>query len=108
MLVTLRRTIRRFPFLSLVRYLTGQIEYRLGLRRHQSGATHSRFFANTGESANYITRVGDDYLKYAGVTDDYLVGKNILEIGPGDNLGVALYFLAKGAETVTCIDRFNP
>ncbi len=33
-------------------------------------------------------------------------GKTVLEIGPGDNLGVGLTFLALGAESYTVLDRF--
>jgi SAM-dependent methyltransferase len=32
----------------------------------------------------------------------------VLEIGPGDSLGVALCFVAKGARSVVCLDRFEP
>lgn len=34
--------------------------------------------------------------------------KSILEVGPGDNLGLALLMIAKGAKNVICIDAFYP
>ena len=36
-----------------------------------------------------------------------LAGKRILEVGPGDNLGVALLLAAAGARRVVCLDRFD-
>ena len=35
-----------------------------------------------------------------------LRGKRVLEIGPGDNFGVALKFLIAGAKQVVCLDKF--
>jgi hypothetical protein len=40
--------------------------------------------------------------KYAGS----LVGKSVLEIGPGDNIATGLAFLAAGARSYTALDRF--
>ncbi|MGB3928753.1 MAG: methyltransferase domain-containing protein, partial [Sphingobium sp.] len=87
-------------------YLKGQVLYRLGLNAHQSGATHS--YLGIEQSVDYVNRVVDDYLHYAGVAAHDLAGLDVLEVGPGDNFGVALALLAKGAKTVTCLDRFEP
>ena len=58
------------------------------------------------ESLNYINNVFEDYLIYSSNTMDNFRGKRILEIGPGDNLGVALKFLVAGAAQVVCLDKF--
>lgn len=92
--------------LTSLKYFQFQVRYVLGMRRHASGATH--FSKPLGDSVDYIEGVFADYLKYAGISADDLAGKDILEVGPGDNLGVALCFIAKGARSVTCIDRFDP
>lgn len=68
------------------------------------GSTH--FNQNVTNSLAYIEKQFADYLKYAALTSDYLKGRRILELGPGDNLGVALKFLAAGASYVVCLDRF--
>jgi 2-polyprenyl-3-methyl-5-hydroxy-6-metoxy-1,4-benzoquinol methylase len=60
------------------------------------------------DSQNYINSVFNDYLKYADISPQTLLDKRILEIGPGDNLGVALKFLAAGAKQVVCLDKFSP
>ncbi len=61
------------------------------------------------EAARYSSRVVADYIAYgAGGDLERLSGKDVLEIGPGDNLGVALVLLAKGARTVTSVDGFTP
>jgi hypothetical protein len=58
------------------------------------------------ESLIYIDKQFEDYLRYAGLTVDAVYDKKILELGPGDNLGVALKFLTAGAQSVVCLDRF--
>jgi SAM-dependent methyltransferase len=68
------------------------------------GSTHE--FWSLEKSVNYINLVYDEYLKYAGVGPDALRGKRILELGPGDNFGVALKFLAAGAAKVVALDKF--
>ncbi len=69
-----------------------------------SGSTHSS--KTTHESLSYIDQVFNDYLTYANITTEMLRDKRILEIGPGDNVGVALKFLAAGARQVVCLDKF--
>src|SRR5688572_13542338 len=98
--------IERSACLSTLNYLKGQVLYRTRLRSHGSGATHAQY--STDASVAYIHQVVADYLRYAGVDESFVAGKRFLEIGPGDNLGVALVLLAKGAEQVTCFDRFQP
>ena len=71
-----------------------------------SGTAHMAM--SLSQSLDYIERVFTDYLKYADIKEEAIVGKRILEIGPGDNLGVALKFLSKGAAEVVCLDRFYP
>jgi SAM-dependent methyltransferase len=58
------------------------------------------------EACAYIEKQFADYIKYASLSPDSLQGKRVLELGPGDNLGVALKFLAAGAASVVCLDRF--
>lgn len=58
------------------------------------------------ESLAYIEKQFTDYIKYAGLSAESLKGKRIFELGPGDNLGVALRFLSAGAASVVCLDRF--
>lgn len=69
-----------------------------------SGSTHTG--KTLAESLRYINEVFDDYIKYSGISLDALGGKRILEIGPGDNFGVALKFLSAGAARVVCLDKF--
>jgi len=82
-------------------------------RRFQSGnteslhgATHSLFFKDISESLDYINVQFDDYLKYSGLTLDQLKGMRVFELGFGDNVGVALKFLALGAQRAVCLDKY--
>jgi hypothetical protein len=70
------------------------------------GATHSLFFTNIQESLDYIDIQINDYLRYSGLTVEQLKGKRIFELGFGDNVGVALKFIAAGAERAVCLDKY--
>lgn len=52
--------------------------------------------------ADYQSQLGLDAAGFAR----FLQGKRVLEYGPGDVLGVALWLYAHGAEHVHCVDRF--
>ncbi|MBS4048023.1 MAG: methyltransferase domain-containing protein [Alphaproteobacteria bacterium] len=60
---------------------------------------------NIDESVAYIESVWRDYLAWSG--RPALSGR-LVEIGPGDNFGVALLFLANGVSNVVAIDKFAP
>jgi SAM-dependent methyltransferase len=78
----------------------------LGQREGPMGATHRRF--SLDESLAYIDEVFDDYVAYDDLGEAGLEGAEILELGPGDNLGVAVRLVAAGARRVVAIDRFVP
>lgn len=69
-----------------------------------SGATH------TGKplevSVGRIFAQFDDYVAYGGLAPDWFAGRRVLEVGHGDNVGVALLCLAAGAGSAVCLDRF--
>ncbi len=80
-------------------------------RRIKSGeieTIHGSTHLNTAvsESVAYIDKQFTDYITYTGLLPCDIADKRILELGPGDNLGVALRFLAAGADSVVCLDRF--
>lgn len=85
-------------------YLT-KVRYKLGKFETKTGATHTKFKEISG-SVEYINKVFNEYFLYSGLPIEYIQGKSILEIGPGDNLGVALKFLVHGASKVVCVDKF--
>jgi hypothetical protein len=68
------------------------------------GSTHKA--KTIAESLRYIQDQFEDYLSYSGLAAENLCGKRVLELGFGDNVGVALKFLAKGAAQVICLDKF--
>ena len=68
------------------------------------GSTHE--FWSLEKSVNYINQVYREYLDYSGLTPDAFRGRRVLEVGPGDNFGVALKFLADGAAKVVSLDKF--
>ena len=54
-------------------------------------------------SLAYIDEVFGDYKRYSGVGR---FGGRVAEVGPGDNCGVGLLFLADGCTSVDLVDRF--
>ena len=84
--------------------LQTRLRMRYGHLQWEGGATHLHLPLE--KSLDYIQRVYQDYLHYSSLRPGWLVGKRVLEIGPGDNLGVALRFIADGARQVICVDKF--
>lgn len=69
--------------------------------RTRSGARHEAL--DLDQSLAYIERVWRDYVAWSGRRA--MTGR-IVEIGPGDNFGVALLLLRHGASHVEAIDKF--
>ena len=55
---------------------------------------------------NAINHTFENYTQYARLSPERLNGARVLEIGPGNNVGVALRFVAEGASRVVALDRF--
>jgi SAM-dependent methyltransferase len=100
----LRELIKKLTDRSKYGILAKSIVHNRKLRS-STGATHKRM--DLSQSLEYITRVFEDYRNYGGLSDADINNKTILEIGPGDNLGVALKFCALGAKKIICLDRFH-
>lgn len=75
-----------------------------GVAETLHGATHSH--KSLEDSLRYISAQFDDYLQYGELTPESLRGLRVFELGFGDNVGVALKFLAAGAERAVCLDKF--
>jgi SAM-dependent methyltransferase len=103
----LAQLVRRSVWLSAAYYLQDDWRCARRLARGRLETRSGRRHAALGleESLAYIDRVHRDYLRYAEV--ERFTG-NLVEIGPGDNFGVALCLLADGAESVHAIDRYIP
>lgn len=63
--------------------------------------------ASSTEAVAYINSAFAAIVHRLGLRPDGLAGIDVLELGPGDNLGLALRFLAAGARRVVCLDRFD-
>ncbi len=99
-----RSNDRKFIVKHIVKNYKRWLKNTLGKISVSNGATH--FGKSVEESIEYIFQVFNDYLIYGNLSDKNLEEKTILEIGPGDNLGVALLFIAKGAKKVYTIDKY--
>ena len=103
----IKRTLKRskIAIIAYCIYQNYKAKRQIGLGNFEtSSGSHSKM--NVAESLQYIDTVFKDYLDYADLTPDFMRDKTILEVGPGDNFGVALKFLAFGAKKVVCLDRF--
>lgn len=101
----MRHLVKKSYLLSCLYYLGNDALWRLRHRRgdidSDSGALHAAL--DVARSLDYILAVFDDYKRYARV--DSFSGR-MAELGPGDNCGVALLFLADGCESADLADRF--
>lgn len=97
---------RRSRGLMTARYVLDNYlrRWRSASGRHEAttGTTHDRL--DLEDSLAYIDRVVGTYVGYLPVK--FLDGARVLEVGPGDSLGVALGLAARGAERVTALDKF--
>jgi SAM-dependent methyltransferase len=59
------------------------------------------------EAVDYVEGAFATILEHAGLSPADLAGMRVLELGPGDNLGLALRFLAAGASQVVTLDKFD-
>ena len=88
-----------------VAYLAPQLYMKLTGETGRGAQTQS-----AQQTADYFASCFFDYFDTMKIEKDdiepYLLGKNVLEYGPGDIPGVGLLMLAYGAESVTCVDRF--
>jgi len=79
--------------------------FRRGVVEWTDASTHLTMTLD--ESLKYIDSQFDDYLKYGHIAADSLRDKRVFELGFGDNIGVALKFLAVGgARQLVCLDKF--
>jgi SAM-dependent methyltransferase len=101
----LKRSKSALTAIHVVRNWQRGFLFRMGYTRASAGSTHSTL--DLPASLSYIDRVYADYLYQGGLTPADLHGWRILEIGPGDNLGVALRFLLDGVQDVTCVDKYH-
>lgn len=102
----MRQLLKANPKLASIYYIFDGWRRRRRLRRGilstTSGARHAQLPLSA--SIGYIERVYSDYLAYAR---RQTFQGHIVEIGPGDNFGVALLMLRNGATSVTAIDKYS-
>lgn len=72
-----------------------------------TGAHHQSRDKPPEESADYVESAFEGMLRHGGIDRSEVRGKRILELGPGDNLGLALRFVAAGATQVVTLDKFE-
>jgi len=77
----------------------------LRLRESQSG-THDR--QTPEQLAAVVWEYVEDYVKRLPDGRAGLAGRRVVELGPGNHLGVALALVSLGVGQVICVDRFRP
>jgi SAM-dependent methyltransferase len=77
--------------------------------RGTTGTGCTQLDSNIIELAEYARGVFTKYCLHITKDDTYktLKDKTVLELGPGDTLATALFFIAYGAKRVVCCDRFK-
>jgi SAM-dependent methyltransferase len=101
---------KRFKWFVVATNIYQDTLRRTGIRNDQIGQTDYGALPVTAVPA-YLNRINStfaDYVKYGGLDDRRVRGARVLEIGPGETVGVAIRFLAAGAAQVTANDKFVP
>ncbi|MBV8056659.1 MAG: hypothetical protein JO071_15615 [Deltaproteobacteria bacterium] len=79
------------------------VSYSFGAISHSSGVLSGDISAYDAVAS--IDQAFKDYKRYSGLERFYGA---VAEIGPGDNCGMGLLFLAEGCERVDLLERFYP
>jgi len=95
---------RKFIYRSIKTNLKIWVKFLLGRKEHVAGNR----FINAKEEVvlQTLDKVFEGYKKYGSFNKADIIGKRILEIGPGDSFGVGLKFLFSGARSVVFFDKF--
>ncbi len=81
-----------------------RLKFRLGRIDSYSGSTTHRH--SVANAVQYQNQIYDDYIRYGALTSDRIRDRDVVELGPGDNIGALLRFIAAGARKVVAADRF--
>jgi SAM-dependent methyltransferase len=101
---------KRFKYFVVATNIYQDLLRRSGIRAGQIGQDDSRVLPDT-EIPGYLNRINttfDAYQKYGELSPERVRGRRVLEVGPGETIGVALRFIGAGAESVTAVDKFAP
>ena len=102
--------MKRFRWFVIATNIYQDALRRTGLNRAQIGQPDFSALPDSALPA-YLDRINATfraYQTYGDLSNERLRGVNVLEIGPGETLGVALRFLGAGADRVTAVDKFVP
>jgi len=81
-----------------------RLKFGLGRIDSFSGSTTHRY--TIAHAVHYQNLIFDDYVRYGSLTPDRIRDRLVVELGPGDNIGALLRFIAAGARKVVAADRF--
>lgn len=108
-------TVRRLTKLRAFKWPTVAYEVQKNLRSRARGR-HDVLRAITAvggavehpaRRVGYSRTVFEGFIEGGGFDREEIQGQRVLELGPGEDLCVALRFLSAGAAKVSCIDRFQ-
>lgn len=81
-----------------------RMRYSLGKISSFSGSTTHRF--SLEHSTSYQQQIFADFCQYGKLGPAEIEGRTVLELGPGDNIGALLLFIADGASRAWACDKF--
>jgi SAM-dependent methyltransferase len=97
------RAVRRPRWVNIAFYLARNLRSRftIDLNTHRQSRGQP-----VDESVGYIETAFEAFTRQGELSEGELRGARVLELGPGDNIGLALRFLAAGAREVIALDKF--
>lgn len=102
-----RQTAKRTKWALVAYTMVHSSIVRAKLRAHIFSSQTGCLGLPVNKRVAYIHQQFSDYMHYGNLTPEKLKGLTVLEGGPGDNLGVALSFIAAGASKVVGMDLFD-
>jgi SAM-dependent methyltransferase len=99
-------SLRRARYIARLTASSFLRRFRFALGRIESDTGSTTSSLTVEDAVAYIHRTFNDYERYGALTAGMIEGANLLEIGPGDSLGVGLRFLARGAASYATLDKF--
>jgi SAM-dependent methyltransferase len=99
----LRRLLKRSKWAVVANFVVRNRRARRSVETDIHGQSRG---LSVSESVDYVERAFEAIMGHGRLSPADIEGKRVLELGPGDNLGLALRFLAAGARQVVTLDKF--
>lgn len=106
----IERLERKTKFVRILYFIKNDFVMRMNFKMGDFSTKSGTFSSKSSikETLDYINTLSSLFLEHIESENEGIHGKTVLELGPGDNLGLAIMLLLSGAKRVVCLDKFYP